>query len=372
MKRNTIMITCFIIFIMISNTVSASFFEKDSLIRDIKIMEISQLTGQNSINNTEELYDVAGTDLGSVFELDGIMYYLFGDTFGRDSYFPPERTTTNWRSNVIAFSSDLDPEDGIKLDGFLTNQKGTAREIIPSKKNNGDHLTSIPTNGIALDGNIFVYYMAVNRWGAPGHWETKYSGVYFSGNKGKTWEPIEDLKWDGDSNFAQVAIIKNKQNNNSSNKDIYFYGVKAGRFSPIKLMKVNKSDIKDKSKYLYFIGIDEKGSAKWSDTEKEAITILDTTAGELSVVWNPYLERWFMLYMNGETTNIDISIAPNPWGPWVEPVPLVLQRDYPGLYGSFTHPHFIKNKGTSIYFIMSKWFTYNTYVMKADLILNNE
>ena len=30
---------------------------------------------------------------------------------------------------------------------------------------------------------------------------------------------------------------------------------------------------------------------------KDAIDVVDDTAGELSVVWNAYLERWLMTYL---------------------------------------------------------------------------
>jgi hypothetical protein len=359
-------------FILYGNQKTYSTEVPISRIKDFKITEVAQLTGQESGNKTEDVFDVAGTDLGSLFEMNGKMYYVFGDTFGAGSHFPPgSGSTTHWRSNVIGYSVDRDPSNGIHLDGFMQDSSGRAKELIPSNKVNGDHLTSIPTYGAAVNQKMYLYYMAVNKWGAPGHWETDHSGVYASSDQGETWNPVEDLKWGADSNFAQVAIVKPEQNKEVLGKDIYFYGVMAGRYSSIKLMKVNEQHIEDKSNYLYFIGVQEKGRPQWSSDERQAVDILNTTAGELSVVWNPYLKRWLMTYINGSTTNIDIVEAENPWGPWSEPKQLVLQREFPGLYGSYMHPSFIRNEGTSIYFIMSRWFTYNAYVMKAELKVNN-
>ncbi len=337
-------------------------------IKEINITEIAAITGQDSVNKTEELYDIKGTDLGSIFDMNGKLYYVFGDTFGADSKLPPGTGfTTNWRSNVVGYSTDMEPTNGIKLDGFLTDLNGIAKEIIPSKKVQGDNLTSIPTYGVAVNGNMYMFYMAVDSWGEPGHWNTSFSGVYKSEDEGETWESIENLKWNGNSNFTQVAIVKPDQNKDVLGDDIYFYGVKAGRHSSIKLMKVNKEKIEDENSYLYFIGMDSKGVPQWSSEEQQAKDILNTTAGELSVVWNADLQRWIMTYINGTTTNIDIVEAENPWGPWTDPKVMVAQSDYPGLYGSYLHPSFIKNDGKSIYFTMSRWFTYNTYMMKADL-----
>lgn len=343
--------------------------ELEPKIADITITEVDQMTGQDSINQTEELYDVAGTDLGSMFDLDGTFYYVFGDTFGAGSTLPPEGLTTNWRSNVVAYSTDTDPTDGIEFDGFFESN-GVAKEIIPSNKIDGDHLTSIPTYGVAVNRTMYLYYMAVDSWGAPGEWYASYSGVYHSMDKGETWEPVKGLEWDGDSNFIQMAIVNPKQNEEVLGEDIYFYGVSAGRYSPIQLMKVNKNDIEDKSKYLYFTGVDTDGVPKWSENESDAETILDVTAGELSVVWNEELDRWIMTYINGTTTDIDLVEAENPWGPWTEPKVMIAQNDFPGLYGSYMHPTFIENEGKTIYFTMSRWDDYNTFMMKADFKLN--
>ncbi|MEQ2527203.1 DUF4185 domain-containing protein [Robertmurraya yapensis] len=338
-------------------------------IKDIEVTEIAAITGQDSMNKTEEQYDIAGTDLGSIFDMDGTFYYVFGDTFGSGSAVPPGTgPSTNWRSNTVGFSKDMDPTDGIELDGFLADENGMAKELIPSKKTQGYHLTSIPTYGVAVDGSMYLYYMAVDAWGDPGVWVTSYSGVYKSNDAGETWAPVEELTWEGDSNFTQVAIVKPEQNEVLGD-DIYFYGVKAGRYSPIQLMKVNKDKIEDKNSYQYFTGTDANGHPQWSSEEKEAKSILETTAGELSVVWNSDLERWIMTYINGETTNIDFVEAENPWGPWTEPKVMVAQKDFPGLYGSYMHPSFIKNEGKTMYFTMSRWGTYNSYMMKAELEL---
>lgn len=341
----------------------------ESIIESVRISEVALLTGQDSVNETEEKYDVGGTDLGSIFELDDQLYFVFGDTFGADSVFPPGTGySSNWRSNVVAYTSDMDPTDGITLDGFL-EEDGKAKEIIPSNKVDGNHLTSIPTYGVAVDGNMYLYYMAVDFWGDAGEWFTSHAGVYKSEDKGEEWEKIEDLEWDVFSNFTQVAIVKPDQNPDVLNNDIYFYGVEPGRYSNIQLMKVNENDIEDISKYMYFTGVDSEGDPQWSNDESEATDVIETTAGELSVVWNEGLDRWILTYINGTTTNIDIAEAENPWGPWTEPRAIVYQSEYPGLYGSYMHPSFIKDDGKSIYFVMSRWGTYQAYIMKAELEL---
>ncbi|OFW63423.1 MAG: hypothetical protein A2Z35_05450 [Actinobacteria bacterium RBG_19FT_COMBO_36_27] len=78
--------------------------------------EVMQLTGDESVNSTDK-YFVSGTDLGSIFEHNDIMYFLFGDTFG-----PRNKNGVggeNWRSNVMAYTTDLKPDDGITFNGMI-------------------------------------------------------------------------------------------------------------------------------------------------------------------------------------------------------------------------------------------------------------
>ena len=363
----------FVVIGMLAGCFGGESYSKDvpePVIGNITITQGEQITGEESINQTESRYDVGGTDLGSIFEFDGTYYYVFGDTFGANSILPPGAgENTNWRSNVVAYSTDTDPSDGIEFDGFLGSD-GVAKEIIPSLKTPGNRFTSIPTYGIAVNDRMYLYYMSVDNWGAPGEWDVGFSRVYHSIDKGETWAPIVGLQWEGDSNFVQVAIVEPEQNEEVLGEDIYFYGVGSGRYNPVQLMKVNENDIEDIDEYRYFTGVNSRGVPQWSEEEADAKNLLDVTAGEISVVYNEGLDRWIMTYINGTTTNIDMSEAENPWGPWTEPRPMVTQSAHPGLYGSYMHPMFIENDGKTMYFVMSKWGPYNAFIMKADFELN--
>ena len=55
-------------------------------------------------------------------------------------------------------------------------------------------------------------------------------------------------------------------------------------------------------------------------------------------------------------------------GEWSKPQKLVDGWQYSQLYGSYIHP--ISLKGNILYFIMSMWLPYNTYLMSAELKCN--
>jgi hypothetical protein len=43
-------------------------------------------------------------------------------------------------------------------------------------------------------------------------------------------------------------------------------------------------------------------------------------------------------------------------------------REYPQLYGAFMTPALLRDNGRTLYFIMSMFGPYNTFVMKANLL----
>ena len=55
---------------------------------------------------------------------------FFGDTSGEGFVINKNGGNgSNWRSNVVAFSSDTDLTDGLKIDSMLLDSEGKAREI---------------------------------------------------------------------------------------------------------------------------------------------------------------------------------------------------------------------------------------------------
>jgi hypothetical protein len=57
--------------------------------------------------------------------------------------------------------------------------------------------------------------------------------------------------------------------------------------------------------------------------------------------------------------------APHLTGPWSDPLPIVSDADYPGLYGGYLHPWAMD--GPDVYFTMSQWVPYRVMLMRATL-----
>ena len=255
------------------------------------VAKVSQITGPDSPNSTDR-FGVAGTDLGSMFESDGKVWFVFGDTFGQRDPGMTGGGGGEWRSNAMAYSTDTDPADGIRLDGFVVGDDGRAKELLPSEKIDNSEMTVIPTYGFAANGAMYLAFMSVRHWGDPGEWETNFSGLGKSTDQGRTWTKLDAPRWGGESNFVQVSVA-------NVDGELHFWGVTHGRFGGVRLMKVPEAEVEDQNAYRYYTGTDGAGAPIWSADEAAATTIVDDTVGELSVVWNAHLSRWLMTYTNG-------------------------------------------------------------------------
>lgn len=330
------------------------------------VTQVAQLTGPDAINDTESV-GVAGTDLGSMVNVDDVTYFIFGDTFGTRDPGMTGGGGGNWRSNAVAYTTDDDPTDGITFDGWVLDDIGLAAEVAVGDKapNDGEgEVTKIPTYGFAVEGAIYLQYMSVSYWGEPGAWDANHAGLVRSTDEGQTWEVLEAPQWPGDSNFIQVATANVTEGGTDY---VYFWSIPSGRFGGVQLMRVPATTeaVEDLDAYSYFTGTDDDGAPIWSEDMNAATTVLEGAIGELSVVWSPTLERWLMTYStDGDAV---LSEGVTPWGPWSEPHVLTTQAETPGLYSPYLNPRYVSEDGLTVYFTLSIWDPYNVYWYSARL-----
>lgn len=308
-----------------------------------------------SPNNTSLEWNVGGTDLGIIWEMQPGQYGLFfGDTFGRD--FRPNTSNpgpngSNWRSNVLAFSDDKNPEDGITIQSMATDARGDAREIVHSSKS-GNDVTSIPTAAIRANGADYVHYFNMRDWST---WTTNYSGMYKSVDDGQSWEKVEEVSFASQSPFGQGGYFKKEGY-------VYMIGTETGRDSKAYLARFLEQDIENRNNYEYWNGL----SKSWDKGNENAATaIIDDKVGELSFIFNEKHNKWVIAYFNGDRYNITLRVAEEITGLWSEPYEVASGWEYAQLYGSYFHP--LSVHGDELYFTMSMWLPYNVFLMKAVL-----
>lgn len=323
--------------------------------------EHGQLTGAAAVTDTTP-FDVNGTDLGIILKHNGKYHYIFGDTFGCGLYMG-----NNWRSNTIAYSTDTDPSDGISLDGWIVEPgTGYAKELISSLKIDYVEMTCIPTAAVSYNGNIYIYYMSVRHWGIIGGvWQCNEASIAVSTDNGQTFTKMTNITWVGDGNFVQFGAAQ------SSAIVIYTYlyllATPAGRFGACYLCRVPLTNILDQSAYEYFSGLDRSDNPIWSSNELSAVEVFEAPVGELSLMWNAYLEQWTVFYFNTADLAIVVRRAENIWGPWCPEQKITDATEYPSLYGSYVHPDLVENNGETVYFVMSIFSVYNTFIMSVDV-----
>lgn len=323
------------------------------------VEQVGQITGAEGPGDTTQ-YAVNHTDLGSMFEHDGKVWFVFGDTFGERS---PDFTGGGgsfWRSNVLAFTEDDDPSDGIHLDSMVLDSSGTAMELLPARKIDNDEMTVIPTHGFAVGDRMYLHYMSVRHWGTPGEWEVNHAGLARSDDDGATWTVLDEPRWDGESQFVQISPAR-------VGDDLYVWGITHGRFGGVSLAKVPAADVEDPAAWRYFTGTDgDGGDPQWSASPDDAAIVLDDTVGELSVVWNEHLGNWIMTYL-AEGRGIVLREGLSPWGPWGDEHVLVGATEVPGPYAPYMLERYTEDGGRVIYFTLSIWDPYNVFWYRAEL-----
>ncbi|MFX0091524.1 MAG: DUF4185 domain-containing protein, partial [Candidatus Hodarchaeota archaeon] len=247
----------------------------------------AQLTGEEALNDTTAV-DVSGTDLGIVVKHNGVYRYIFGDTFGVGQFM-----VTNWRSNTMAYSEDTKASDGIMLKGWIRDPlSGQAKELISSLKKDNIEMTCIPTTAVSLGGKLYIYYMSVRHWHpVPGRWDCNNASIAVSTNDGQTFTKISNISWPGESKFIQFGLAQDSRLQ-AVGSYLYLLATPSGRFNSSYLCRIQPSEILNQLAYGYYSGKDTAGNPIWTSDYTKAKEIIPAPVGELSVMWNSYLQKW--------------------------------------------------------------------------------
>jgi hypothetical protein len=307
------------------------------------VTRVAQVTGPGSVNDTARRWDVYGADLGHMVWHEGSLYMVFGDTFGPDG--------GDWRSNTMARIASPVPSSGLHFASMVTGPGGGAAELLGSEKVDGVEKTVIPTYGISVGTRMYLHYMSVRHWGAPGQWQINYSGLAWSDDGGRTWVKDPAARWPADSNFGQVAMVQQRGT-------IYLFGIPAGRQGGVQVARVDQADLLNLGDYRYWDG------RAWSTDASSAATVVPAPVGELSVRWSAYLGRWLMMYLDENRSAVVLRTAAQLTGPWSSEQVVATAADYPELYAPYLVP---VETGRDIYFTMSQYGPYEVYLMRARL-----
>lgn len=319
---------------------------------------ISKLTGANALTDTVSRWKAEGTDLGIMWRgHQETVLAAFGDTFGE--WCGDGGGGEVWRSNVLLRSPNIDPSDGIRFDSASEGSDGVARELIPSRKESGSEITTIPTAAIAVGDRQYMAFMSVKEWGEPGLWRTNYSRIAYSDDLGETWNYEDGPTWQNTANwdhpFQMVAFAQQDPGT------IYMFGTPSGRAGTLHLARVPSEKVLDRGAYEYWAG------SEWALNDDSAATpLFQESVAELGVIYNFTLKRWVMIYLQAlHDDDMVVRTAQTPTGPWSQPKVVASHADHPIPYGGFIHP--ASAEGNDIYYSLSEWRTYSVYLMRVTL-----
>lgn len=318
------------------------------------VVQLARENGDPSLNETGTRWGAYGADLGHQFLYHGRMAMVFGDTFGAPGagdFFSVSHE--DWRSNTMAWiDPPADPRGGLRFSSMVSDRPGHAKELLGSLKVPGREATVIPTYGVAVGDRLYLHYMSVNTWGAPGHWTLNYSGFGYSDDGAQTWTKDTVHVWPGDSNFGQVAIVE-------APGFLYFFGIPGGRYGGAQLARARPGDVLALNRYQYWDGSD------WQSDPAQAATIVEAPVGELSVRWNSFYRRWLMAYLNDPLGQIWLRTAPALTGPWSAAQVVTTSATYPQLYAPYLTP--LWNAGPYLTFTMSLYGPYAVWLFRTRL-----
>lgn len=347
--------------------------------------KIEQLTGDldaargiSTASRTAARAGVVGTDLGSSFEHDGKLVFLFGDTVGGPQH-----------ADVLAWTQATSPE-GLEL-SFHTDPNGKFVPLaVPGVSLDA---FEIPSYGISLDGVVCVVFTtdhsAKNTMGR--------SILATSKDGGRTFERSCDVS---SSRFINVAMARASSRDHRAlptEDAVLVWGSGRYRASSPRLAFVPVKRFTDRSAWQFWAGT-EGGRPAWTQNEADSADLFDhPVVGELSVAWITSLRRWVMLYNSSSPRGIVMRTAREPWGPWSAPQVAFdpwldggyaqfmhvewktakmdtfhdpsRQDTWGGEYGPYLIPRFTTGdaRRTRLVFTMSTWNPYQVVTMSVDV-----
>lgn len=339
----------------------------DRAIASVSVSKVAALTGPQAPADMRTP-DVCGTDLGIPAELDGRVYFAFGDTFGfQGSRCSDGPGGPNWRSNVLAATTDLDAQDGVELDWWYASFRGDAIAVtqgahVAPFAGAGSEQTRIPTAMVAVGERLYMHYMSVHGFAAQGGvWLCNYSRFMYSDSAGESWRQADvNFGAHGDA-FNMLALSAQAGAGNEDGAYVYAVGTPCGRFGGARVARVPADQVLVTSAWQYFTG------SGWSPARSAAVEVVLPPVGEGSLMWNAGLQRWLFAYLNEASAALELREAPAPWGPWSAPHTLATAAEYPSLYGAYMSPAYLSDDGLTFYFFMSQFGPYDTFVMRAEL-----
>lgn len=212
-------------------------------------------------------------------------------------------------------------------------------------------------HGVNVNDKIYLYFIKIkmlNEGEPPSNFEIIGSGLAVGSEKDWNFKRVfyndSYILWNyGGPTFASAVLYE------EGFDYVYLFGSKKEPvgFQTAYLSRVKPVDIENIERYEYFVS-EEEG---WSNDISKSKPVFSGMPNELSVSYNKHLGCYLAVHSLDLTGKIVGRTAPNPFGPWSEPVTLwqvIPQKNITGphlelIYAGKEHPSFAEQNGKTIY-----------------------
>ena len=295
-------------------------------------------------NESHAKASIVSQDGGQSFAVPGGAIWVFGDTFkgSRFTNGAPHFAGgaiscaiaflgTNARSYPPAFNYLVSSNgDAVSPFAYFPNEPAERYRIWP-------------LGGIHVNSQYYLFYSLIEVFG-NGQWDFRGVGSGLGRSK-VALGPYERLQPHGDWRFpvgaAQVL---------EADGWVYLYEIKEFEGKQgVTLARVRPEKIEDPDAYEFYTG----AGPEFSPRKEAASLLVENVPGQVSVAWNPYLEKYVMASSSDfdRPREIRFHVADAPYGPWSPPVARIEVPEYRQgkrvelVYCAYLHPELFRENG---------------------------
>jgi hypothetical protein len=266
--------------------------------------------------------------------------------------------------------------NGLKDFTYLTNPDGSLKTLLPLEGDERPDWDRIwCQHGIAIDDRIYLSFIKVKMLDADGPlpvmFEIVGSGLAVGSKSDWKFKRIvhqgSSILWSADQpHFATAFLL-------SSDHDyVYLYGtVKRADRQLCYLARIAPDRIEQIDQYEYLTS----NQPTWDRDLGKAIPLFDGMPSELSVSFNRHLNAYLAVHSLDLSGKIVGRTAPDPWGPFSEPVELWQAKadapkelDYMTLiYAGKEHPELAGAGGKILYLTYIEFEEYFPHLIEVTL-----
>ncbi len=344
---------------------------------------------------TNNPHRMVGQDGAYSIPLDnGEALWFFGDTLigarvpGESLWFPggqplgPEDMSGHGSIEKLLTNTGLLLRNRTGRNGFqdyqyILHESGSLKQLVPRMPvEHPDEIRVWCFHGIASGQTIHLFYQTVRMLATgplPVNFEVLGCGLSV-GRRGEwTFRRLlaadSILWWTAHQPQFGAAVLPGLDDD-----FLYIYGVRRDEagVQRCSLARVRPEEIEHRDAYQYL----QSTAPSWSPDPEHAITIMSGMPNELSVSWNPHLRAFLAVHSLDLTGRIVARTAPDPWGPWSDPVDLWRVKpptlDYsipypPLIYAAKEHPELAEDNGRILYITYVEFEEYFPHLVEIVL-----